>query len=306
MEDIKDIAIIGCGPAGYSASIYASRYKLSNIIFGKIAGGTATTAHSICNYPGFIEISGMELGQKMQEQAKENGGEMLAESVTDIKKDGDVFTLTTDNNKEYKAKTVILCTGTDRSKLKLPDEDRFLGKGLSYCATCDAMFYRNKTVAVIGSSDAAITSAILLGDIAKQVYVICMAPELKGDEIRIEKIKNKENIDILYSTLVTGLVGDNKLEKIKLSKEYNGSKELELNGLFVEIGSEPNNLLPNKLGVETDKQGYIVVDGQQKTNIDGVWAAGDCTTNSNKLKQVVTACAEGAVASNSIQEYLKN
>ena len=123
---------------------------------------------------------------------------------------------------------------------------------------------------------------------------------------RIEKIKNKENIDILYSTLVTGLVGDNKLEKIKLSKEYNGSKELELNGLFVEIGSEPNNLLPNKLCVETDKQGYIVVNGQQKTNIDCVWAAGDCTTNSNKLKQVVTACAEGAVASNSIQEYLKN
>ncbi|MBP5204590.1 FAD-dependent oxidoreductase [bacterium] len=304
--EIIDIAIIGNGPAGYSASIYASRYKLSNIIFGKLSGGTATQAHSICNYPGFTEISGMELGQKMEEQAKENGAIFSPTSVMDIKKDGDIFVLTTDTKEEYRTKTIILCTGTDRSKLHIPEEDKYLGRGLSYCATCDAMFFRNKTVAVIGGDDAATMSALLLSDIAKQVYIIYKGTELNGDKLRIEKLKEKENVSILYSALVTGLIGEKKLEKIKLSKPYNDSNELELNGLFVEIGSEPNNLLPNILGVNTDKQGYIVVDNEQKTNVEGVWAAGDCTTNSNKLKQIVTACAEGAVASNSIQEYLKS
>lgn len=300
-NDIYDIAIVGSGPAGYSASIYASRYKLSNVVFGKMVGGTVSEAHSICNYPGIKEIAGFELAMKMNEHAKENGADILSESIVDIDKNGEFFGVIADSGKKYKAKSVLLATGTDRSKLAIPNEDKYLGKGLSYCATCDAMFYKNKTVAVIGGSNAATMAALMLSDIADKVYIMYRGTELKGDVIRKEQLFKKKNVEILYSTLVVGLEGEKKLEKIKLST----GNELSVDGLFVEIGSEPNNLLSSKLGVKTDKHGYIIVDSEQKTSVDGVWAAGDCTTNSNKFKQVVTAVAEGAVATNSIYLWLK-
>lgn len=302
---IYDIAIVGSGPAGYSASIYASRYKLSNIIFGKLAGGTITEAHKVCNYPGLSDISGLELGMKFHEQAKEQGAETSTESIVDIKREGETFKLFTDLNKEYLAKTVILATGTDRNKLAIPMEDEYVGKGLSYCATCDAMFYREKTVGVVGGSNAATMAATMLSDIAKQVYIIYRGTELRGEPAWVEQVMSKENVTIVFQTVITGLEGEPKLQRVKLSKPFNGSDTIELDGLFVEIGSEPNITLPIKLGLELDKQNYIAVDEKQETSLEGIWAAGDCTTNSNKFKQVVTAVSEGGIAANSIYVYLK-
>ena len=157
-----DIAIIGSGPAGYSAGIYGSRYQLKTIIFGKMLGGTVSDAHKICNYPGFIEISGLDLGTKMYEHAKETGCDVKFESVVDIKKTDDHFKISTDFGSEYEAKTVILTIGTERTKLTIPGEDDYLGKGLSYCATCDGNFYKGKTVGVIGGSSSATMAAIML------------------------------------------------------------------------------------------------------------------------------------------------
>lgn len=302
---IYDIAIVGSGPAGYSASIYASRYKLSNIIFGKLTGGTITEAHKVCNYPGLSDVSGLELGMKFHEQAKEQGAETSTESIVDIKKEGELFKLFTDLNKEYLAKTVILATGTDRNKLAIPKEDEYVGKGLSYCATCDAMFYREKVVGVVGGSNAATMAATMLSDIAKQVYIIYRGTELRGEPAWVEQVMSKENVTIVFQTVITGLEGEPRLQRIKLSKPFNGSDIIELDGLFVEIGSEPNIVLPVKLGLELDKYNYIVVDEKQETSMEGIWAAGDCTTNSNKFKQVVTAVSEGGVAANSIYVYLK-
>jgi len=305
METIYDVAIVGSGPAGYSASIYLSRYKLSNIIFGKMIGGTISEAHKVCNYPGVCDVSGLELGMKFQKQATDQGAQIAIESVTDIKKENDLFNLFTDKGNNYLAKTVILATGTDRNKLAIPKEDQYVGKGLSYCATCDAMFYKNKKVGVVGGSNAATMAATMLADIASEVYIIYRGTELKGEPAWIEQVLQKENVKTIFQTLVTDLEGEQRLQRVKLSKAYNDSDYLDLDGLFVEIGSEPNITLPVKLNLALDKQNYIEVDQRQATSINGVWAAGDCTTNSNKFKQVVTAVSEGAVAANSIYCHLK-
>ena len=295
-----DVAIIGSGPAGYSAGIYSSRYQLKTIIFGKMLGGTVSEAHKICNYPGFPDICGLDLGTKMYEHAKETGCETKFESVVDVEKVDDHFKLKTDFGAEYEAKTVILTIGTERSKLTIPREDDYLGKGLSYCATCDGNFYKDKTVGVIGGSSSATMAAIMLSEIAKKVYIIYRGAELRGDPTWKAEALKKANIEVIYNTMVVGFEGKEKLESIKLSKEHKGSKLLNLDGLFIEIGSEPNKDLALKIGIKTDKRGYIMVDQAQKTNIDGIWAAGDCTTNSNGFRQIATAVSEGAIAANDI------
>ncbi len=299
-----DIAIIGSGPAAYSASIYASRYKLSNIIIGKIIGGTISDAHKVCNYPGLPDISGMELGMKFEKQAKDQGAEVKYESVVDVKKEDPLFHLFTDGKNEYFAKTIILATGTERNKLMLPDEEKYLGKGLSYCATCDAMFYKDKVVAVVGGKNAAVMSACMLSDIAKKVYVIYRGKEFSGEPIWIDQLNSRSNIEVLFETLPTGFEGEPKLERVRLSKPYNEQETLALDGIFIEIGSEPNSLLPDILNIDTDEKKYIKVDQSQATNIEGIWAAGDCTTGSNGFRQVVSAVSEGAIAANAIFKYL--
>lgn len=301
---IYDIAIIGSGPAGLTASIYASRYKLSNIIFGKVLGGEITGAHKVCNFPGFTDISGVDLGMKMYEHAKSLGGQYTAESIKDIKKENNMFVLISETGKEYLSKTVIIATGTNRSKLNLPNEKYYLGKGLSYCCTCDGMFFKNKIVAVIGGSSAATMAASMLSDIAKKVYIIYRGTQLRGDKTWIDDVLDRKNVEIIYTTVITALEGKDKLERIKLSKPYNDSEYLDVDGIFVEIGSEPSIDIPSKLGVELDEKGFIKVLANQSTNINGVWAAGDCTNSMDNFKQVVVACAQGAVASNSIYSYL--
>ena len=305
LENLYDIAIVGSGPASFSASIYASRYRLKNIIFGRQMGGTISDTHKVCNYPGVSDISGLELATRMYEQTKEQGAEISLESVKDIKKENNIFKLITDADKEYYSKTVIIATGTKRNKIALPREELFLGKGLSYCATCDGMFYKDKVVAVIGGSNAATMAASMLSDIAEQVYIIYRGTELRGEPAWIEVVETKKNITVLFETLVIGLEGTDRLERVKLSKAYKNSSYLDVDGVFVEIGSEPNIVLPMKLGLELDERQYIKVEKDQSTNIEGIWAAGDCTTASNDFRQVVTAVAEGAIAANSIYVYLR-
>ena len=300
-----DTAIIGSGPAGYSAGIYTSRYQLKTVIFGKIIGGTLSEAHKICNYPGFKEITGIDLATKMYEHAKDTGCDIKFEGINNLEKEKDYFKLTTDSGKEYKAKTVILTTGTERTKLLIPNEEKFLGKGISYCATCDGNLYKDKVVGIVGGSSAATMSAVMLSDVAKKVYIIYRGKELRGDPAWKKEALNKTNVEIIYNAVITGLEGKGILEEVKLSRDYEDTDILPLDGLFIEIGSEPNKDLALKIGIKTDEKGYIVVDKTQKTNIEGIWAAGDCTTNSNDFKQVVTAVGEGGVAANDIYKYLK-
>jgi len=286
-----DLIIIGAGAAALSAGLYASRYKLNTLIIGQIPGGTGGTAHEIQNYPGFESISGMDLMMKMLEQTKKNGAEFKQEVVKDIKKEK-IFEITTDKEK-YKAKKIILATGSERKKLGIKDEKNYVGKGISYCATCDSGFYKDKVVGVVGGSDAALTAALLLSNFAKEIYLIYRRDKfIRPDQTWVEQVKKDKKIKIMFDTKISKLIGKEKIEGVEI--ETKGKKKnLVIDGLFIEIGSVPNTELAQKLGLKFEN-GEIIVDKNQKTNIEGVFAAGDITNN--PFKQIVTANAEGGVA----------
>lgn len=299
-KKIYDLIIIGSGPAGLTASIYASRYKTSNMVIGSLPGGTITEAWIVENFPAFNNIPGMELGQKMYEHAKELGAEMILDDAKDIVSENGIFKVTISQNKEFWAKNILIATGSQARRLNLPNEEKYIGKGVVYCATCDAYFFKGKTVAVVGAANSAITAALLLSTLADKVYMIYRSEELKGDPVWVDKVKANPKITLIPNTNITGLSGENTLNSITIDNPYNNSNEIAVEGLFIEIGVVPNTVLTNKIGVAIDPKGYIIVDNAQTTNISGIWAAGDITNNSNNLHQVITACAEGAVAANAI------
>ncbi len=297
---IYDLIIIGAGPAGITASIYASRFKIKHLVIGEVPGGLITEAHSVCNFPGENKINGFDLMQKMQGHAKELGMEIKEmEKIVEIKKEGEEFSLKTESGQNFLAKNILLATGTKHRKLGLVEEDKYLGKGLAYCATCDAMFFRDKIVAVVGGGNSAMTAALYLAEVAQKVYLLVKGDELNGEMVWAEQIEKNPKIEVKYQTEVIKLKGDNKLEGIDLKNSNAEIEELILDGLFVEIGTQPELSLSAQLGLETER-GYIKVDIAQKTNVLGVWAAGDITTNSNSVRQVITACSEGAVAAQDI------
>jgi len=300
--NIYDLIIIGSGPAGLTAGIYASRYKLKTLIIGKINGGLMTESHKICNFPTEEDITGLALGEKMEKNARAQGSEIINKEITNISESDGLFTISSSDNMDFVSRSIILAYGTAHRHLGIPKEKELLGKGISYCATCDGMFFKNKTVAVIGGSDSALTSALYLADIANKVYLIYRGEKLRGEPSWIENINQSKNIEVLLNSEVTELIGENKLEKIKIS---NGT-QLEINGLFVEIGTEPIKYdFVKNFKIDTDEKGYIEVNQAQQTSQAGIWAAGDLTTGSNNFRQIITACAEGAIAAESIFKYLK-
>lgn len=295
-----DTIIVGAGPAGLSAAIYAARFKLKTLVVSKDIGGTAWDAHNVENYPGFKHTTGMELTNLMKEQAVALGAEIIEIPITSIEKKEN-FVLTAPEGEVYESKSVILATGTRPTKLNVPGEDVFLGKGVSYCATCDAAFYKNRIVAVFGSSNSAVDSALLLCEYADKVYFICSKDKLRADALLAEKIMKNSKVEFIYKANVAELKGTKFLESIKLS---NGS-ELGVDGLFVEVGGAPSSDIAKQLGAKIDGEGYIMVDSAQKTSVEGVFAAGDITTGSNKLRQIITAAAEGAVAAKSAYAFVR-
>lgn len=302
---IYDLIIIGAGPAGLTASIYASRYKIKHVVVGEIPGGLISQAHNVCNFPTYKEISGFELMKKMKNHVEALGGQIMSmEKISQIKKDNDIFQLKTESGKTLESKTVLLAIGTKYRKLNLADETRLLGRGVAYCATCDAMFFKDKIVAVVGGGNSAMTAALYLSEIVQKVYLIVRGDKLKGEMIWADNILTNKKIEVLFGINVLKLNGKNKLESIELDKEFAGNKTLVLDGFFIEIGTEADTTLADMLGVELDR-GYIVVDSRQKTNIDGLWSAGDITTGSGLFRQVITACSEGAVATYDIFFYLQ-
>lgn len=304
MKDFYNTIIIGGGPAAYTASIYLSRYKIDNLIIGNLSGGRVFTTTEIENYPGFINITGPDLTKLMADGAKKWQGEFLTDTVTKIDKENNKFVITTQLGKIINTNSIIIATGTKYRKLGLEKEEGLLGRGVAYCATCDGMFFRDKVVAVVGGSDSANKASLYLSKIAKKVYQIYRGDTLRGDKIWIENLHKKDNVEIIYNTNVIELIGENKLEKIKLDNKYNDSDSLETDGIFIEIGSSPTNQLAKDLNIELDDAGYIKVKQNQRTNIDGIWAAGDVTNGSNGFRQIITACSEGAIAAGDIEGYI--
>ena len=292
-----DLIIIGAGPAGLTAAVYAARYKINFLIIGKMSGGLMGEAYEICNFPSYNRVNGVELMKKMINHVNDLGVEIKSEEVLDIKKKGKEFEIKT-NKEIYPAKKIIIATGSERRKLGINREKELTGKGISYCATCDAPFYKDKVVGVAGGSDAALTAALLLSKFAKKVYIIYRKNKFfRGDNIWIEEVKKNKKIESLFNSKITRLIGKDKFEEI----EINGKVKLKVDGVFVEVGNIPNLELAKNIGVKIEKN-QIVTDKQQRTNIKGIFAAGDITDN--PLKQIVTACGEGATAANSVYREL--
>jgi thioredoxin reductase (NADPH) len=306
MEDKKvyDLIIIGAGPAGLTASIYASRYKIEHLVIGREPGGQANEAHKIENWPGTISISGFELLQKMRSHAEKLGAKVILDSVSSIKKRDDFFEIIAQSG-QYQAKNIILALGMEYRRLGIPGEDEFKGKGVSYCPTCDAAFFKDKIVSVIGGGNAAGSAALLLAEYARQVYLIYRGEKLKMDPTYLDKISTNSKIEVIYNTNVKEIKGGEVVEKIVLDRDYQGKNELETQGVFIEIGSEPGIEIAKQVGVGVDEQGFIIVNPDQSTNIPGIYAAGDVTTGSNKMRQIITAAAEGAVAAGSVYKKIQ-
>lgn len=300
MESYK-LTIIGSGPAGLSAAVYASRYNIDTLVLGMNQGGTITDAHKVCNYPGLPEINGSVLGEKMKKHAEKYGAKVEMGLVDEISKEKDKFILKTNLEKEYETKNIILATGTERRKLGLDRENEFMGSGVSYCATCDGKFFEDQVVGVVGGANAAATAALYLSDIAEKVYIIYRRDQLKAIDAWKREVENSENIQVVYNANVKELIGEDRLESVKID---NGEK-IAMEGLFIEIGSVPKTDLAKDLGVSLEG-GYIKVGQNQKTNIDSVWAAGDITTSSNQFKQAITAASEGAIAANDVHKKIKS
>ncbi|MBR9702298.1 FAD-dependent oxidoreductase [Candidatus Pacearchaeota archaeon] len=304
-----DLIIIGAGPAGMTAAIYAARYKLKVLVIGKIPGGYMGEAHEVCNFPTYEKATGMELVQKMVNQVKNLGVEIKTEEVLDVKK-GKEFIVSAGKN-EYSAKKILIATGSKRRSLGVEREKELTGKGLHYCATCDAGFYKDKIVGVAGGGDAALTAALLLSKFAKKVYLIYRRDKfINAEPTWVDEVKKVKNIEPLFNSEITELIGKDKLERVRLTPKGVPSVEEDVNtegnevvvdGLFVEIGSIPGSVIAEKLGVKM-KDNYIMVSKNQETNAGGVFAAGDVTDN--PLKQIVTACGEGAIAGYSVYKEL--
>lgn len=296
---IYDLIIIGTGPAGVNAAVYASRYRLKTLVIGELFGGMVSEAYEICNFLTCFKIKGADMAKRMAEHVKQEGVEVINEKVTDVKKANSFFEIKTDK-KTYQTKKVIIATGTEKRKLELKNEDKLVGKGISYCATCDAPLYKNKIVGVVGGGDNALTSALLLAEYAKKVFIIYRRDKFyRAEPAWVEIVSMNKKIKSMFNLEVKELIGKDKLMAVKLS---NG-KVMKLDGLVIEIGSLPRKELGEKLGVKTDEASYIIVDKNQRTNVRGVFAAGDITNNS--LKQIITAASEGAVAAFSAYNELE-
>lgn len=304
---VYDLIIIGAGPAGLTASIYASRYRIKHLVIGSQLGGTMSLASLVENYPGFKKITGQELTKKMVEQVKGLGGEIKLTEVTKlIKLTKGIFTVKTADNQIYQAKTLVIATGTRRRELGVPGEKEYLGKGISYCAICDSAFFHDKTVAVIGGSNAAAMAAVHLAEFAKRIYLIYRRKPLRAEPIWVERVETNPKIKIIYETNLTEIFGDGqKVTGIKLDRSHKGRNNLDLDGVFVEIGGVPGTDLVKSLGVELDEKGYVKVSADMSTNVPGVFAAGDIANAAGELQQIVTACSEGAIATTSVYRFLK-
>ncbi len=297
-----DIIIIGAGPAGLTAAIYGVRAgKKVLVLEAKSYGGQIINVLKIDNYPALPHVSGVEYATTLYEQALELGAEIKFEKAIDMLIEDNKKIITTTKEK-YEAKAVIIATGNDKRKLRLENEEKLEGKGISYCATCDGMFYKDKDVAVVGGGDTALDDAMYLSDIVNKVYLIHRREEFRGIENVLEELKKKNNVEIITNTYVTKLIGEENLEAIETMNNEGNANRIEVSGLFVAIGQVPEtgNLIKE---INTNSQGYVEAGEDTKTNIEGVFVAGDVRTK--ELRQLTTAAADGSMAAVNACKYIR-
>ncbi|MBR2180910.1 MAG: FAD-dependent oxidoreductase [Oscillospiraceae bacterium] len=296
-----DIIIIGGGPAGLTAALYARRANKNVLVIEKGSfGGQITYSPKVENIPGFLSVTGNEFAEKLVEQVLEQGADVEAAEVLEVR-DGDVKTVVTDSG-EFEGKTVIIATGARHRLLGLPNEESYVGEGISFCAVCDGAFYEDKTVAVIGGGNSALQEALLLSDLAKKVYVVQNLDFLTGEEKLSEQLYERENVEIILGTVVKALHGAGELTGITVANEKSGEETLlSVDGMFVAIGLVPQNEIFSGI-LSLDGRGYAVAGEDCITSARGIFAAGDCRVK--KIRQVATAAADGAIAALAACDYI--
>ncbi|MBI4779613.1 FAD-dependent oxidoreductase [Candidatus Falkowbacteria bacterium] len=298
-----DTIIVGAGPTGMTAAIYASRRMMKALVISKNIGGQVIWASDIKNYPGIEFIGGVDLINKMRQQVKDLGVDIKIDEIRKISKNSDKSFLVEAGKNSYLTKTVIIAMGLEPKQLNLDKENELTGKGISYCANCDGPLFKGKNVAVAGGGNAALDAAEVMSKIASKVYLIYRKSQLKAFESLILAVKNKNNVEMILSSEIREIIGDEKLKKLKIVSNISQEiRELDVDGLFVEIGHEPKTDLVADL-VERDTLGQVIVDLSGKTSCDGVFAAGDVIQS--EFKQIVIGCGQGAVAALSAYKYLQ-
>lgn len=296
-----DIIIIGAGPSGLTAAIYGSRANKKVLVLEKNAyGGQIINTKDIENYPGVNHINGFDFATKLYNQAKDLGAEIKYQNVVSINDLGDIKEVVT-SKETFKAKAIIIATGNENRKLNLPNEDKLIGKGISYCATCDGNFYKNKIVAVVGGGNTALEDALYLSDICLKIYLIHRRDSFRGEEKTVNLLKEKNNIEFVLNSNITSINGENILESIDVTNNDGETKTLNVNGLFIAIGRVPENEIFSNL-VELDNNGYIKSGEDCLTSVKGIFVAGDNRTK--EVRQLVTATGDGAVAATKAVKYI--
>jgi thioredoxin reductase (NADPH) len=297
-DNVYDLIIVGLGPAGLGCAIYAARFDLDILVIGTEYGGLITNTHIVENYPGITSVSGPELMEMFRDHINSLDIPYITDEIKEIQKEKDIFVLKS-FFQEFRAKTILMATGSERRKLNIPGEERFSGKGVSYCATCDGPFFEDKNVAVIGGSDSAAKEALFLAKHAEKVYIIYRGDEIRAEPINKQRVLETTNIELIYNTNIVEIKGNDSVQSVV----FDSGEEFEVDGIFIEIGSIPNSDIAEQIGVKTNEKGEIIINRKSETNIAGVYAAGDVANA--PFKQAITGAAEGVVAAYAAFDYLK-
>lgn len=295
---VYDLIILGGGPTAIGCGIYAARFAMDILLIGKTFGGLITTTHVVENYPGITSISGQGLMDKFREHMESLNIPFISDEIQSIEKENDHFILKSMFQK-FKAYTVCIATGSERKKLGILGEEQFSGRGVSYCATCDGPFFKNKIVCVIGGSDSAAKEALFLSEYCKNVFIIYRGEEIRAEPINKRRVLENVNIDIINKTNIKEIKGNQKVESVI----FDNGKEFNVDGVFIEIGSIPNSHIAKSLGVNTNNNNEIIINRKSETNVPGIYAAGDVADA--PYKQAITGVSEGVIAAYSAFEYLR-
>jgi thioredoxin reductase (NADPH) len=298
LNKIYDLIVLGGGPTAIGCAIYAARFAMDVLIIGKTFGGLIATTHIVENYPAITSISGQGLMEMFREHMNSLNIPYISDEIRSIEKVDDHFELKSFFQK-FKAYSICIATGSERKKLGIPGEEDFVGRGVSYCATCDGPFYKDKVVCVIGGSDSAAKEALFLAENTKKVYIIYRGEEIRAEPINKRRVSENKKIEIIYRTNIKEIKGENTV----VSVIFDNGKEFEVDGVFIEIGSIPNSELAKSIGVETNEKGEIKINRKSETNIPGIFAAGDVADA--PFKQAITGVSEGVIAAYSAFDYVK-
>ena len=299
-DKVFDMIILGGGPAALGCAIYAARFAMDILVIGKVYGGLIMTTHIVENYPGITSVSGTRLMEMFRDHINSLSIQYISDEIRSIEKEDNHFVLKSYFGK-FKALTVLLATGSERRKLGIPGEEEFTGRGVSYCATCDGPFFTDKVLVVIGGSDSAAKEALFLAQHARKVYIIYRREEIRAEPINKKRVYENKKIEIINNTNIDEIKGDESGVK---SVIFDNGREFEVDGVFIEIGSDPNSILAKRIGVERNSKGEIIINRKSETNIPGIYAAGDVADS--PFKQAITGVSEGVTAAYAAFDYLKN